>query len=87
MRSAAVTYDSTTGEAVQYFESKKGNEVSREVSKVTVSACVIAKRGWPLKVVVFPARNLNGRIDKFLIDQESLSGDEIANLCELEILN
>ena len=83
----AVTYDSTTGEAVQYFD---GKEVSREGSehhqagrKVTFGACEVGNWGAHLKGVPFPVRNLNGRVDEFLIYQAPLSGDDIANLYEL----
>ncbi len=83
----AVTFDATTGEAVQYFD---GKEVSREVSehhlgdrKVTFGPCEIGNWGLPIEGVPFPARNLNGRVDEFLIYKEPLSGDEISNLYEL----
>lgn len=87
----AVTYDSTSGRAVQYFD---GKEVSREESKhhqpgrkVTFGTCEIGNWGLPLEGVPFPVRNLNGRMDEFLIYHEPLSGDEIANLYELGIPN
>ncbi len=80
-----------TGEAVQYFD---GKEVSREVSehhlgdrKVTFGPCAIGNWGLPIEGVPFPVRNLNGRVDEFLIYKEPLSGDEIANLYELGIPN
>tara|TARA_R110002049_G_scaffold50370_3_gene143181 strand:+ start:236858 stop:238516 length:1659 start_codon:yes stop_codon:yes gene_type:complete len=83
----AVTYNSLTGEAVQYFD---GKEVSREVNehhqpgrKITFGACEIGNWGLPLQGVPFPVRNLNGRMDEFLIYQEPLSTDEIAKLYEL----
>ncbi|MFK8112386.1 MAG: LamG-like jellyroll fold domain-containing protein [Rubripirellula sp.] len=85
----AVTYDSATAEAVQYFD---GIEVSREVNKdhsagrkVTFGTCEIGNWGLPLEGVPFPVRNLNGRMDEFLIYQESLTATEIANLYELGI--
>jgi len=85
----AVTFDATTGEAVQYFD---GEEVSREGSehhsdgrKVTFGACEIGNWGLPLEGVPFPVRNLNGRVDEFLIYQEPLSSDEIATLHELGV--
>ena len=87
----AVTFDATTGEAVQYFD---GKEVSREVSehhlgdrKVTFGPCAIGNWGMPIEGVPFPVRNLNGRVDEFLIYKEPLSGDEISNLYELGIPN
>ena len=87
----AVTFDATTGEAVQYFD---GKEVSREVSehhlgdrKVTFGPCAIGNWGLPIEGVPFPVRNLNGRVDEFLLYKEPLSGDEIANLYELGIPN
>lgn len=85
----AVTFDATTGEAVQYFD---GEEVSREDSeqyqsgrKVRFGACEIGNWGLPLEGVPFPIRNLNGRVDEFLIYQEPLSGDEIAALYDLGV--
>ena len=87
----AVTFDATTGEAVQYFD---GKEVSREVSehhlgdrKVTFGPCAIGNWGLPIEGVPFPVRNLNGRVDEFLIYKVPLSGDEISNLHELGIPN
>jgi hypothetical protein len=87
----AVTYDSATGEAVQYFD---GKEVSREVNedhgpgrKVTFGACEIGNWGLPLEGVSFPVRNLNGRMDEFLIYQAPLSGDEIVEIYDLGIPN
>lgn len=87
----AVTFDATTGEAVQYFD---GKEVSREVSehhlgdrKVTFGPCAIGNWGLPIEGVPFPVRNLNGRVDEFLIYKVPLSGDEILNLHELGIPN
>ena len=87
----AVTFDSMTGEAVQYFD---GKEVSREVSehhrkgrKVTFGACEIGNWGLPIEGVPLPVRNLNGRVDECLIYKEPLTGDEIANLYELGIPN
>jgi hypothetical protein len=87
----AVTFDATTGETVQYFD---GKEVSREVSdhhlsdrKVTIGPCEIGNWGLPPEGVPFPVRNLNGRVDEFLIFKEPLPGDEIANLYELGIPN
>ncbi len=87
----AVTFDATTGEAVQYFD---GNEVSREISdqqrsgrKVTFGPCEIGNWGLPVEGVPFPTRNLNGRVDEFLIYKEPLSVDEIKNLYEAGIPN
>ncbi|WP_186775664.1 LamG-like jellyroll fold domain-containing protein [Rubripirellula tenax] len=87
----AVTFDAVVGEAVQYFD---GKEVSREVSehhlgdrKVTFGPCAIGNWGLPIEGVPFPVRNLNGRVDEFLIYKEPLTGDEIANLHELGIPN
>ncbi|TWU58364.1 LamG-like jellyroll fold domain-containing protein [Rubripirellula reticaptiva] len=87
----AVTFDATTGEAVQYFD---GKEVSREFSEhhqdgrqVTFGACEIGNWGLPIEGESFPVRNLNGRVDEFLIYQEPLSGDEITNLYELGVPN
>ena len=85
----AVTFDATTGEAVQFFDgrevSREGSEHHREGRKVTFGACEIGNWGLPLEGVPFPIRNLNGRVDEFLIYQEPLSGDEIAALYELGV--
>jgi hypothetical protein len=85
----AVTFDATTGEAVQYFDgqevSREGSEHHREGRKVTFGTCEIGNWGLPLEGVPFPIRNLNGRVDEFLIYQEPLSGDEIAALYELGV--
>lgn len=87
----AVTFDSTTGEAVQYFDgkeiSREGSEHHRDGRKVTFGACEIGNWGLPVEGVPFPVRNLNGRVDEFLIYQEPLSPDEIAHLYELGIPN
>lgn len=87
----AVTFDATTGEAVQYFD---GKEVSREVSKhhlgdrkVTFGPCAIGNWGLPVEGVPHPVRNLNGRVDEFLIYKVPLAADEIENLYEVGILN
>lgn len=87
----AVTFDATTGEAVQYFD---GKEVSREVSKhhlgdrkVTFGPCAIGNWGLPVEGVPHPVRNLNGRVDEFLIYKLPLAADEIENLYEVGILN
>jgi hypothetical protein len=87
----AVTFDSKTGEAVQYFDgkevSRESSEYHREGRKVTFGACEIGNWGLPLEGVPFPVRNLNGRVDEFLIYQEPLSGNEIFNLYELGVPN
>ena len=87
----AVTFDSTSGEAVQYFD---GNEVSREISehnrngrKVTFGQCAIGNWGLPVEGVPFPVRNLNGRVDEFLIYKAPLSTDEIKHLYQVGIPN
>lgn len=84
----AVTYDSASGEAVQYFD---GRAISREVSKlhqpgrpITFGRCEIGNWGLPTEGHQFPIRNLNGRIDEFLIFKAALSGDEIRSLFEKE---
>lgn len=83
----AVTFDARTGEAVQYFDgkevSREGSDHHREGRKVTFGACEIGNWGLPPEGVPFPIRNLNGRVDEFLIYQEPLSGDEITALHEL----
>ena len=80
----AVTFDAVTGEAVQYFDgkevSREGSDHHREGRKVTFGACEIGNWGLPLEGVPFPIRNLNGRIDEFLIYQKPLSSDELAAL-------
>lgn len=87
----AVTYSATTGEAIQYLD---GQEVSREISehhqsgrKITFGPCEIGNWGLPRENATFPIRNLNGRVDEFLIYQEPLSSDEITDLYRLGIPN
>ena len=79
------------GEAVQYLD---GKEVSRERSehhrdgrKVTFGACEIGNWGLPLERHPFPVRNLNGRVDEFIIFHAPLSGEEITSLYKLGIPN
>ncbi|KAA5545994.1 hypothetical protein FYK55_03530 [Roseiconus nitratireducens] len=83
----AVTYSATTGEAVQYFDGKEvsrsGSEHHRDGRKVTFGRCEIGNWGLPLEGVPFPVRNLNGRVDEFLIFREPLSGQEIEDLYRL----
>jgi len=83
----AVTFDARTGEAVQYYD---GNEVSREINphhpgkrKITFGACEIGNWGLPHELAGVPVRNLNGRVDEFIIYQEPLSPKEIAQLYKM----
>ncbi|MEM1061019.1 MAG: LamG-like jellyroll fold domain-containing protein [Planctomycetota bacterium] len=85
-RHVAVTYDTDTGETVQYFD---GREVGREVSehhrpdrRVTFGPCEIGNWGISSEGHAFPVRNFNGRIDEFISYSEPLSGAEIAGLYE-----
>lgn len=77
----AVTYESHTGEAVQYMN---GREVSREVSPfhvpdrpISFGQAEIGNWGLPTEGHLFPIRNLNGRIDEFAIYKTALSPAEI----------
>lgn len=82
----AVTYDSQTGEAVQFLD---GREISREVSPyhvpgraITFGPSEIGNWGLPTEKHQFPIRNLNGRLDEFLIYKAALSPAEILTLYE-----
>jgi hypothetical protein len=77
----AVTYDSTSGEVVQYFDAQ---EVGREISPlhqparpITFGPCEIGNWGLPTQNHDSPIRNLNGAIDEFAIYQAVLSPTEI----------
>jgi hypothetical protein len=77
----AVTYDSTSGEVIQYFDAQ---EVGREISPlhqparpITFGPCEIGNWGLPTQNHDSPIRNLNGAIDEFAIDQAVLSPTEI----------
>ena len=77
----AVTYDSQTGEAVQFVD---GREISREVSRyhqkgraIVFGPAEIGNWGMPTEGHQFPIRNLNGRIDEFAIYSAVLSPVEI----------
>lgn len=80
----AVTYDSHSGEVIQYFD---GAEVGREVSPlhqpdrpITLGACEIGNWGLPTQRHQFPIRNLNGAIDEFAIYSAALSTREVHEL-------
>ena len=82
----AVTYDSQSGEAVQYFD---GKEVGREISPlhqpgrpIHFGPCELGNWGLPIEGHQFPVRNLNGRMDEFAIYNAALSTTEIAALYE-----
>lgn len=86
----AVTFDARTGQAVQFFD---GHEVSRQISRhhpgprqITFGACEIGNWGLPHQVASVPVRNLNGRIDEFMIYGEPLSPQEIAEIYALGTL-
>jgi len=77
----AVTYDSTSGEVIQYFDAQ---EVGREISPlhqparpITFGPCEIGNWGLPTQNHDSPIRNLNGAIDEFAIYQAILSPTEI----------
>ncbi len=77
----AVTFDTRTGEAVQYVD---GREVSREASvlpesgrKIVFGACEMGNWGLPTKEHQFPVRNLNGCLDEFFIYREALDRQAI----------
>jgi plasmid stabilization system protein ParE len=80
----AVTYDSQSGEVVQYFD---GREVGREISKLhvpgrdlTFGPCEIGNWGLPTEGHPFPIRNLNGAIDEFAIYSGVLSAAEVQTI-------
>jgi hypothetical protein len=82
----AVTHEAHTGTVVQYLD---GREISREVSplqapgrKFVYGRCELGNWGLPLEGHPFPLRNLNGRLDEFLIYSAALGGDEIRQLYE-----
>ncbi|HCN76134.1 MAG TPA: hypothetical protein DIT13_02935, partial [Verrucomicrobiales bacterium] len=82
----AVTYDSQSGEAVQYFD---GSEVSREVHPlhqpgrdITCGPCEIGNWGLPTEGHQFPIRNLNGVIDEFAVYGAVLGADEVREVFE-----
>ena len=80
----AVTYDSVSGEVLQYFD---GREVSREVSHlhqpgrdISLGPCEIGNWGLPTAGHQSPIRNLNGAIDEFMIYSVALGASEVKNL-------
>lgn len=82
----AVTYDNHSGEVIQYLD---GKEISREVNDhhvadrpVTFGPSEIGNWGLPTEKHKFPIRNLNGRIDEFLIYKAALPPTEIHALYE-----
>jgi len=82
----AVTYDSQSGEAVQYFD---GSEVSRGVPPlhqpgrdITYGPCEIGNWGLPTEGHQFPIRNLNGVIDEFAVYEAVLGADEVRAVFE-----
>jgi hypothetical protein len=82
----AVTYDSQSGEATQYFD---GKEISREVSpfhipgrEIIFGDCELGNWGMPTEKHRFPIRNFNGRMDEFAIFRAALSPGEIKRMYE-----
>jgi hypothetical protein len=82
----AVTHETQTGNVVQYLD---GQEISREISplqasgrKLVFGRCELGNWGLPLEGHRFPLRNLNGRLDEFLIYSAALGGGEIRELYE-----
>lgn len=90
----AVTYESSTGETVHFFD---GNEVGRATSEhhqpgrtIVFGACELGNWGlpelkdWnlPSHRSIFPVRNLNGRIDEFAIYRVALAPAEIREIFE-----
>lgn len=83
----AVTYDSHTGEAVQYLD---GRELSREVHPrhapgrpIVFGPCELGNWGLPTQHHKFPIRNLNGSLDEFALYRAALSSEEIRALYEM----
>lgn len=84
----AVTYDNQSGEVIQYLD---GQEISREVNAhhvpgrpIHFGPSEIGNWGLPTERHQFPIRNLNGRIDEFLIYKAALPPAEIHALYEAE---
>jgi hypothetical protein len=82
----AVTYDNQSGVVAQFLD---GREISREVSPmhrpgrpINFGPAEIGNWGMPTQGHPFPIRNLNGRIDEFLIYHAALAPSEIAALFE-----
>ncbi len=82
----AVTYDNQSGEAVQYLD---GQEISRQVNEqhvpgrpIIFGPSEIGNWGLPTDKHQFPIRNLNGRLDEFLIYKAALPPAEIHALYE-----
>jgi hypothetical protein len=82
----AVTYDNQSGAVVQFLD---GREISREVSPmhqpgrpITFGQSEIGNWGLPTQGHAFPIRNLNGRMDEFLIYRAALTPSEVAALFE-----
>ncbi len=82
----ATTYDSQSGEVIQYFD---GGEVSREIAAlhqpgrdITFGPSEIGNWGLPTDGHQFPIRNLNGAIDEFAIFHKALPSGEITALFE-----
>jgi ferric-dicitrate binding protein FerR (iron transport regulator) len=80
----AVTYDNQSGMVTQYFD---GAEISHEVHPqhiagrpISYGFCEIGNWGIPTTPNNFPIRNLNGRMDEFLIFQSALSATEVKEL-------
>ena len=72
---------------MQYLD---GQEISREVSAlhqpgrpIEFGPCEIGNWGLPTEGHQFPIRNLNGRIDEFLIYKAALTSAEVHDLFEI----
>ena len=86
-RRVAVTFDARTGEVPRSLDGSPIDRVrserhrtGRTVTFGSCESCEIGNRGLPLAGVPFPVRNLNGRVDEFLLYRTPLSADEIAAL-------
>jgi hypothetical protein len=82
----AVTYDSQSGDAVQYLD---GKLISQERSpfhqpgrKIVYGNCELGNWGLPTEGHKFPIRNFNGRMDEFAIFKAALSANEIKAIYE-----
>jgi hypothetical protein len=82
----AVTYDSNSGDAIQYLD---GKMISQERSpfhqpgrKIVYGNCELGNWGLPTEGHKFPIRNFNGRMDEFAIFHATLSAQEIKAIYE-----
>ena len=82
----AVSYDSCSGETVQYFDGRRSESRDQPAApsgrSIKFGYCEIGNWGLPTPHHAFPIRNLNGCIDEFLIYKAVFSPEEIHALFE-----